>query len=90
MDQDSSVSIVTRYGLDGPGMDSRRRRCFPHPSTPDLRPTQRPVKWVPSLYPGVKQPGRRINHQLSPNTKVKEKVESNFYSRSKSSWPVLE
>ena len=29
----SSVGIATRYGLDGPGIESRWRREFPHPST---------------------------------------------------------
>jgi hypothetical protein len=30
--RDISVSIVTLYGLDGPGIKSRWRRDFPHPS----------------------------------------------------------
>jgi hypothetical protein len=29
---DSSVGIVTRYGMDGPGIESRWGRYFPHPS----------------------------------------------------------
>jgi hypothetical protein len=40
----SSVSIATRYGLDGPRIESRWRREFPHPSRPDLRPTQPPIR----------------------------------------------
>jgi hypothetical protein len=40
----SSVSIATRYGLDGPGIESRWERDFLHPSRPDLGPTQPPVK----------------------------------------------
>jgi len=35
-DRDSSVGIVTRYGLDGPGIESWWGREFPHPSTPAL------------------------------------------------------
>ena len=31
---DSSVGIATRYGLDGPGIESRCRREFPHLSRP--------------------------------------------------------
>ena len=38
--QDSSVGIATRYGLVGPGIESRWGRDFPHPSRPALEPTQ--------------------------------------------------
>ena len=47
MSQDSSVGIATRYGLDGPGIKSRWRPDFPHPSRPNLRPTQLPIIEVP-------------------------------------------
>ena len=45
----SSVGIATRYGLDGPGIESRWGRYFQHPSRPALGPTQPPVQWVPGL-----------------------------------------
>ena len=48
----SSVGIATRYGLDGPGIESRWGRCFPHPSRPALGPTQPPIQWVPGLSRG--------------------------------------
>ena len=48
--RDSSVGIATRHGLDGPGIESRWWRDFPHLSRPALGPTQPPVKWVPGLY----------------------------------------
>ena len=35
--RDSSVGIATRYGLDGPGIESQ------------WRPTQPPIRWVPGL-----------------------------------------
>ena len=49
---DSSVGIATRYGLDGPGIESRSGRDFPHPSRPALGPTQPPIQWVPGLSRG--------------------------------------
>jgi len=48
----SSVSIATAYGLDGPGIESRWGRDFPHLSKPALGPTQPPVQWVPGLSRG--------------------------------------
>jgi hypothetical protein len=50
--RDSSVGIATRYGLDGPGIESRWGRDFPHPSRPALGPTQPPIQWVPGLSRG--------------------------------------
>ena len=49
--RDSAVSIATRYGLDGAGIDSRwgGGRDFPHLSRPALEPTQPPLQWVRGL-----------------------------------------
>ena len=46
------VGIATGYGLDGPGIESRCGRDFPHLSTPALDPTQPPVQGVPGLSQG--------------------------------------
>jgi hypothetical protein len=43
--RDSAVGIATRYGLDGPRIESRLGRDFPYPSRPALGPTQRTTKW---------------------------------------------
>jgi hypothetical protein len=57
MGRDNVVGIATRYGLDGPGIESRRGRDFPQPSKPALGPIQCSVKWVPGLFPGGKAAG---------------------------------
>ena len=50
--RDSSVGMATRYGLDGPVIESRWGQDFLHPSRPALGPTQPPVQWVPGLSRG--------------------------------------
>jgi len=44
--RDSSVGIVTCYGLDGPRIESRYGRIFLPSSRPALRPTQPPIRCV--------------------------------------------
>jgi hypothetical protein len=55
--RDSVVGIPTRYGLECPGIESRRVRDFPHLSRPAPGPTQPPVQWVPGISRGVKVAG---------------------------------
>jgi hypothetical protein len=86
--QDSSVSIATFYRLDGPGIKSRWRGDFPHPSRPPLWATQSPIQWVPSLSGGVKQPGRDVDHPPPSSAEVTERVELYLYSTSGLLWPV--
>jgi hypothetical protein len=46
MGLDSSVGIVTCYGLGSPGTESQWGRDFSHPSRLALGPNKPPVQWV--------------------------------------------
>jgi hypothetical protein len=51
--RDSVDGILTRYGLDSPGIEFRWWRGLLYPSRPALGPTQSPVRWAlgfPRLY----------------------------------------
>ena len=66
--RDTSVGIATRYRLDGPGIESRWWRDFPHPSRP--APGVHPASCTMGTgsFPGVKRPGRGVDH-LAPRLK---------------------
>jgi hypothetical protein len=59
--RDSSVGIATRYRLDGPAIDSRWGRHFPHPSRQVKSPTQFYYKRDNGSFPGIKQRWRGVS-----------------------------
>jgi hypothetical protein len=87
--RDSSVGIATRYGLDGPGIETRRGEIFR--SRPD-RPWGPPSLLYNGYrvsFPGAKRPRRGVDNPPSSSARVKEGVELYLYSPFGPSWPVL-
>jgi len=82
---DSSVSIATWYGLDGPGMESRLGKDFPHLSRPACC-----TRGTGSFPRGgaIEHLGHGVDHPPTSSAKVKEKVELYLYSPSGTSWSV--
>jgi hypothetical protein len=85
----SSVGIATRYGLDGPGIESRWAAIFS--ATVQTGPGANPASYTmrTRFFPGVKQPGRGVDHAPPSSAEVKERVELHLYSPSGPPGPVL-
>ena len=81
--------MAARYGLDGLVTESRWGQDFPHPSRLTMGLTQLAIRWVPTLSPGVKRPGRGVNLPPKFIAEVKERVELYLDLPSGASWPVL-
>jgi hypothetical protein len=66
----SPVGIVTGYGLDGPGIESRwGRRVFAHVQTdPGAHPDSCTIGT--GYFPGVKRPGHGADHPPPPSAEV--------------------
>ena len=74
--QDSSVGIATRYGLDGPGIESRwggERFSAPVHTGPGAHPASYAVGT--GSFAGVKRPGRDIDHPPLSRAEVEGRVE---------------
>ena len=56
--RDSVVGIATLYGLDGPELEPRWGRDFPHSSRPAFGLSQPPVQGLPLLVPRGKAGGK--------------------------------
>ena len=53
--RDHLVDLATRYGVDGPGIESPEGARLPVPPSPAPMSTQPSIQWVPCL-PGVMRP----------------------------------
>ena len=88
-DRGSSVSIATRYGLDGPGIESRwvgARFSAPVQTGPGAHPASYTVGT--GAFPGVKWPGRGVDHPPPSSAEVEGRVALHICSPSGPSWPV--
>ena len=74
--RDSSVGIVTRYGMDGPGIESQWGARFSAPVQTD--PGAHPASLSTGPFPGVKRPGRGVA-LTSSCAEVKERVKLFLY-----------
>jgi len=80
MGRDSSVGIATRYGLDGPGIESRWGARFSAPTGPGAHPAS--YTMGTGSLPGVKRPGRGVDHPPPSSAEDKERVKLYLYSPS--------
>ena len=73
MGRDSSVGLATRYRLDDPGIESRWGTRFS--ASVHTGPGARPASYTVGAesFPGVKRPGRGIDHPTPSSTQVKER-----------------
>jgi hypothetical protein len=81
--QDSSVGIVTRYRLDGPGIEFwwGERFSTPVQTGPGAHPASSYTMGTES-FPGVKRPGCGVDHPPHLAPRLKKKVELYLYSTS--------
>ena len=88
--RDSSVGTATRNELDGPGIESRwggARFSAPVQTGPGANPAS--CTMGTGSFPGVKLPGRGVDHQPPSSARVEGRVELYICFRSGPSWPVL-
>ena len=76
----SSVGIASRYGLDGPGIESQCGVRFPAPV--QTSPVAQPASYTMgtgTLSPGVKRPGRGVVRPPSSSDEVEGRVELSLW-----------
>ena len=87
--RDSSVGIATRYGLQGPGIESRRAARFSAPVQTGYGAHPSSCTMGTGSFLGVKRPGRVADHPPPSSAEVEGRVELYICSPSGPSWPVL-
>ena len=74
MSRDSVVGVATRYGMDGPDIESRWRARFSSPvqTSSDTHPDTYTMDT--GSFPAVKRPGRGDDYTPPSSAEVKERV----------------
>ena len=87
--RDSSVGIATRYGLDGPWIETRWGARFSAPV--QTGPGEHPASCTMSTgsFLRVKRPGRGVAHPAQSSAEVEGRVELYICSPFGPSWPVI-
>ena len=88
MGRGTSVGIATRYGLEGPGIESRWGAKFSAPV--QTGPGAHPASYTMGTgsFPGVKRPGRGVDYPPQSSAEVKERVQLYLCSPIGSLWPA--
>jgi hypothetical protein len=87
--RDSIVVLATRYGLDGPGIESRLGARFSAPVRTGPWVHASSCTMSTGSFPGVKRSRRGANHVPPSSAEVKERVALYLYSSSVPSWHVM-
>jgi len=87
--RDGAVAVATGYGLDGPGIESLCGAKFSAPVQTGSGAHPASYTMGTESFPGVKRPGRGVDHPPQYSAEVKERVELYLYSPSGPSWAVI-
>ena len=79
MGRDSSVGIAPRYGLDGPGIESRWEATFSTTVQTGTEAHTASYTMGTGSFPGIMWLGRGVNHPPPSSTEVMERVELYIY-----------
>jgi hypothetical protein len=79
---------VTRYGPEGSGFEPKWGARFSAPVQTDHEYHPASYKMDTGSFPGVKWPGRGVDHTPPSSSEVKERVELFVHSPSLPSWPL--
>jgi hypothetical protein len=88
--RDSSVGIATRYGLDGPGIESLWGAIFSAPVQTDSEAHPTSYTMGTGSFLGLKRHGSGVGHPPPSSAEVTERIELYLYSPSGPSWTVRE
>jgi len=81
--------VPTRYGLDGPEIESRWEARFSAPAQTSSGTHPASYTVGTGTFPRVKRSGRGVDHPLPNSAEVKERLELYLYSPSGPSWAVV-